>query len=81
MTQDKKILVTRNTGFKGSWLTCWLLELGAKVYGVSREIPTQPSLFKELKLEERIEHSYIDIINYDALHQKISEIKPDYIFP
>jgi GDP-D-mannose dehydratase len=33
--RNKKVLVTGNTGFKGSWLTVWLLMLGAKVYGLS----------------------------------------------
>ena len=33
--KNKKVLVTGNTGFKGSWLTVWLLELGAEVYGIS----------------------------------------------
>ena len=50
----KKVLITGNTGFKGSWLTCWLLELGAKVYGISKDIPTNPSMFEELHLKDRI---------------------------
>ena len=33
--QDKRILVTGHTGFKGSWLACYLKYLGAEVYGVS----------------------------------------------
>ena len=31
--QDKRILVTGHTGFKGSWLACYLKYLGAEVYG------------------------------------------------
>ena len=34
--QKQKILVTGNTGFKGSWLTTWLIKLGAKVVGISK---------------------------------------------
>ena len=48
----KKVLVTGNTGFKGSWLTVWLLRLGAKVIGYSKDIPTEPSMYKELNLGE-----------------------------
>ena len=33
--KNKKILITGHTGFKGSWLTLWLNEMGAKVYGIS----------------------------------------------
>lgn len=33
--RGKKVLITGNTGFKGSWLSAWLLMLGAEVYGYS----------------------------------------------
>ena len=51
--KNKKILITGNTGFKGSWLSLCLLSLGAKVYGFSNEIKTQPSLYKALKLKKK----------------------------
>lgn len=44
--RGKKVLITGNTGFKGSWLSAWLLMLGAEVYGYSNSIPTQPSMFE-----------------------------------
>ena len=56
----KKILITGNTGFKGSWLTLWLHSLGAKVVGVSKDIPTNPSL-ESLKIQGWIKHNFIDI--------------------
>ena len=56
--KGKKVLVTGHTGFKGTWLTTWLLELGAEVCGISKDIPTQPSIFEELKLEEQIQLAY-----------------------
>ena len=76
----KKVLITGNTGFKGSWLTLWLLELGAYVYGISKDIPTNPSLFQTLSLENKIIHKYIDINNYNDLSYNVNEIKPDFIF-
>ena len=48
---NKKVLITGNTGFKGSWLTIWLNLLGAKLYGLSLDPPSNPSLFKEANLE------------------------------
>ena len=48
--KNKKVLITGNTGFKGSWLSLWLLKLGAKVIGISKDIPTKPSMFEELNL-------------------------------
>ena len=61
--KDKKVLVTGHTGFKGTWLTTWLLNLGANVVGISKDIPTKPSMFEELKLEARIKHYQENIAN------------------
>lgn len=76
----KKVLVTGNTGFKGSWLTAWLLKLGASVYGVSKDVPTQPSMFEELNLSERVSHTMLDVRNLEKLCRLIAEIKPDIVF-
>ena len=54
--KNKKVLVTGHTGFKGTWLTAWLINLGADVAGYSIGIPTQPSHFEELYLDEKIKH-------------------------
>tara|TARA_Y100000590_G_scaffold346139_1_gene396266 strand:- start:27779 stop:28882 length:1104 start_codon:yes stop_codon:yes gene_type:complete len=76
----KKILITGNTGFKGSWLTVWLLKLGAKVYGLANDTPTQPSMFKELGLRERIHHYEEDITDFDSVSNIIEKVKPDFVF-
>jgi CDP-glucose 4,6-dehydratase len=78
--QNKKVLVTGHTGFKGSWMTAWLLHLGADVYGISKDIPTQPSMFEKLELENKIGHFIEDIRNYSGLKNIISDINPDFIF-
>ncbi len=77
---NKKVLITGNTGFKGSWLTIWLLKLGAKVYGISKDIPTKPSMFEELGLETKITHNEKDIRNLASIKQIVEEIKPDFLF-
>ena len=61
--KSKKILLTGHTGFKGSWMTKWLLHLGANVIGISNKIPTNPSMFEILELEKSINHLTIDIRN------------------
>ena len=76
----KKVLITGDTGFKGAWLTQWLLSLGAEVYGLAKDIPTDPSLFETLQLASRITHREIDVRDADAVCSYIHEIKPDYIF-
>ena len=78
--KNKKILITGNTGFKGSWLTVWLLKSGARVYGISKDIPTEPSMFKELGLENKIVHYTEDIRDLDAMVRIIKEMKPDFVF-
>ena len=52
--KNKKIIVTGHTGFKGSWLTLWLYSLGAEVLGLSKDVPTQPSNYKTLNLEKKL---------------------------
>lgn len=78
--KDKKVLITGNTGFKGSWLTLWLIQLGAKVYGISKDIPTKPSLFEELKLEKLIQFYREDVRNLQFLTSFMTEVKPDFVF-
>jgi len=78
--QGKKVLVTGNTGFKGSWLTIWMLKMGAKVYGISNDVPTEPSLFKELELEKKITHYMEDVRNLTRMVQIIGDIQPDFVF-
>lgn len=78
--EGKKILITGNTGFKGSWLTTWFLALGADVYGYSLNVPTEPSMFEALKLSEKIHHRFGDIRDRDAFLSYVQEVTPDFIF-
>ena len=78
--KNKKVLVTGNTGFKGSWLTAWLLKLDAKVYGLSKDIPTKPSMFKDLLIEKRIEYYNEDVRDLRSVKEIIFKIKPDFLF-
>ena len=78
--QGKKILLTGHTGFKGAWLTKWLLSLGAEIVGVSNKIPTNPSMFEILILEKKIKHLTIDIRNFNDLSKVISKEKPNFVF-
>ncbi|MBF0231410.1 MAG: CDP-glucose 4,6-dehydratase [Desulfamplus sp.] len=78
--RNKKVLVTGNTGFKGSWLSAWLLEMGAKVFGISNDIPTQPSHFEAARLRERIVHYEADIRDIDEMLRIINEVQPDFVF-
>lgn len=78
--QNKTVLVTGHTGFKGAWLCEWLLKLGARVVGVALPPDTSPSLFEQLKLRERIEHHEQDIRDRELFVKLVFETQPDYVF-
>jgi CDP-glucose 4,6-dehydratase len=78
--KNKHVLVTGHTGFKGSWLTLWLLELGAKVAGFSAYLPSEPCNFEVLGLKELIKHYDGDIRNFHELRQVFEEFQPDVVF-
>lgn len=78
--KNKKILITGHTGFKGSWLTFWLKSLDAKICGVSKDVPTHPSLFNTLKLKKGILDLRVDIRNLSALKKIVKNFKPDFVF-
>lgn len=75
------VLVTGHTGFKGSWLVTWLLELGAQVIGYSRpEPPTQPSNFVASGLAGLIDDVRGDIRDLDTLRSTIATYRPAVVF-
>ncbi|MFN2160519.1 MAG: CDP-glucose 4,6-dehydratase [Candidatus Promineifilaceae bacterium] len=75
------VLVTGHTGFKGSWLTTWLLELGANVVGFSlEEAPTVPSNFALSNLADRIIDIRGDIRDYAAFKKALADYQPQVVF-
>jgi len=76
----KRVLVTGHTGFKGSWLCEWLLMLGAKVTGYSLPPPTNPALFDQLGLADRLDHRLGDVRDAKAIRMLMDEIQPDFVF-
>jgi CDP-glucose 4,6-dehydratase len=76
----KTVLITGNSGFKGSWLSAWLLQIGAKVVGLSLDIPTKPSNFVAMALEDKISFVRGNIRNQDTCNAIINQYRPDFIF-
>lgn len=79
--RNKRILVTGHTGFKGSWLTHWLLDLGAEVSGLSLYVPSVPANFEVLGLERRVTRHFVaDIRNYQSVMEIFSDCQPEIVF-
>lgn len=77
----KKIFVTGHTGFKGSWLSILLNELGAKVCGYALPPSTDPSMFSSLSLADTMDESVLgDILDYKKLSGVLLEFQPDIVF-
>ena len=77
----KKVLVTGHTGFKGSWMSQWLLNLGAEVYGISLDPDSEINLYDQLQLSEKLTEDHrIDIRNKHQVKSLIESIKPDFLF-
>lgn len=72
------VLITGHTGFKGSWLSLFLNELGIQNYGISLP-PEKHSHAKLLKLDELSPYSYLDIRNSELLSREIGRISPSVV--
>ncbi len=78
--RGKKVFLTGHTGFKGSWLAEWLLQLGAEVHGYALEPATTSALFHQLDLASRLHHQAGDIRNASLLRESILSFYPDFVF-
>lgn len=74
----KKVLVTGHTGFKGSWLTAWLVRLGAEVCGIALDVPTEPAHWSLLNLPVRSE--ICDIRDREKVRRIFAEFQPEMVF-
>ncbi len=77
--KDKRVFVTGHTGFKGSWLSLWLQEMGAIVKGFALEPNTQPSLFTEAKVSQNMESEIGDITNIEHIVSSMTTFNPDIL--
>lgn len=77
----RSVFLTGHTGFKGGWLTLWLNQLGARVYGYALDPPTDPSLFEAVGVQELVESDVrADLADATALRQALAEAAPEVIF-
>ena len=78
--KNKKVLITGHSGFKGSWLSIWLSHLGAKIFGVSDSVVSNPSNYLVCSIPDFVNDFKIDIRDGDKVKSLMKEIQPDFIF-
>jgi CDP-glucose 4,6-dehydratase len=76
----RKVLVTGHTGFKGTWLSLWLMRLGAEVTGYSLEPPTNPSLYEQCGLAHEMDSVHGDVNDARAVYNVVDRWQPDMVF-
>ena len=77
--KGKKVYLTGHTGFKGSWLSLWLQNMGAIVKGYSLDVNTEPALFIEANVAAGMESEIGDIRNLEQLTKSMVSFSPDIL--
>jgi CDP-glucose 4,6-dehydratase len=77
--RGRRVFLTGHTGFKGSWLSLWLHELGADVTGYALQPPTNPSLFETARIDELLRSNIADIRDLERLRAAMQQAKPEVV--
>lgn len=77
---NRRILITGHTGFKGSWLALWLMQLNARITGCSLYMPSRPCHFDIIEMEADIDHCKLDIRNLQQLQGVFERVQPEIVF-
>ena len=75
----KRVLVTGDSGFKGSWLALWLNKLGAEIHGVSLPPDQRPNLYSLGKVGKISKTHFVDIRQAAPIRKVVEKIKPQII--
>ena len=77
--KGKKVFLTGHTGFKGSWLSLWLQNMGAIVKGYSLNVNTKPALFTKANIGADMDSELGDIRNLERLTKSMVSFSPDIL--
>ncbi len=78
--RKRRILITGDTGFKGSWLAYWLHYLGAEVYGFALPPERDYDHYAALGLQKLIHHQDGDIREFTGIHEFMKKTRPEIVF-
>lgn len=78
--RGRRVLITGHTGFKGAWLSHWLLAQGATVFGLALPSDTDPALFGQLDLGRRMDSSLGDVRDAEVVQRRIDSTAPEVVF-
>lgn len=77
--RGRRVFLTGHTGFKGSWLSLWLLHLGARVHGYALAPPTTPALFTAADVGVGMSSTIADVRDTPALQQALDAAQPEVV--
>jgi len=77
--ENRRVLLTGHTGFKGSWLALWLTRMGAKVHGFSLAAP-DTSLFNALQPWQGVQSTFGDLCDREAVEAFVQTVQPEIVF-
>ena len=77
--KGKKVFLTGHTGFKGSWLSLWLQNMGVLLKGYSLDVNTKPALFTQANIAAEMESEIGDIRNLEQLTESMVSFSPDIL--
>ncbi len=78
--KNKRVIITGHSGFKGSWLTCWLIKKNAKVFGLSLDNKNKNSLYYKFKNKLKFFDKIGNIKNLKTVKDFVNFADPDIIF-
>lgn len=77
----RSVFLTGHTGFKGSWLSLWLQQLGARVHGYALDPPTEPAMYAVADVAAGMaSDTRSNLADLDALNAAMASAEPSVVF-